>query len=80
VFEGAALSWPLPDIVIRRKGGFANRETQGCQVGADKRVVTPRRIMTSQPAAMVTVAIAQLAPTTNWTRPGGDCHELIQLV
>jgi hypothetical protein len=25
----------------------------------------PRRIMTSQPAAMVTVAIAQLAPTTN---------------
>jgi hypothetical protein len=65
VFEGAALSWPLPDIVIRRKGGFANRERKAVKSGADKRVVTPRRIMTSQPAAMVTAAIAQLAPTTN---------------
>jgi len=24
--EGAALSWPLPDIVIRSKSGFANQE------------------------------------------------------
>jgi len=48
--------------------------------GADKRVVTPRRIMTSQPAAMVTAAIAQLGTDNELTRPGGDCHQLIQLV
>ncbi len=64
--EGAALSWPLPDIVIRSKSGFANQEPQSwSSSGLDKRVVTPRRIMTSLPAAIVTAAIAQLAPTTN---------------
>jgi len=64
--EGAALSWPLPDIVIRSKSGFANQERQSwSSSGPDKRVVTPRRIMTSLPAAIVTAAIAQLAPTTN---------------
>jgi hypothetical protein len=26
--EGAALSWPLPDIFIRSKSGFANQEPQ----------------------------------------------------
>ena len=52
--EGAALSWPLPDIVIRSKSGFANQEPQSwSSSGPDKRVVTPRRIMTSLPAAIV---------------------------
>ena len=64
--EGAALSWPLPDIVIRSKSGFANQEPQSwSSSGPDKRVVTSRRIMTSLPAAIVTAAIAQFAPTTN---------------
>jgi hypothetical protein len=40
--EGAALSWPLPDIVIRSKSGFANQEPQSwSSSGPDKRVVTP---------------------------------------
>jgi hypothetical protein len=64
--EGAALSWPLPDIVIRSKSGFANQAPQSWPgSGPDKCVVTPRRIMTSLQAAIVTAAIAQLAPTTN---------------
>jgi hypothetical protein len=58
--EGAASSWALPDIVIRSKSGFANQEPQSwSSSGPDKRVVTPRRIMTSLPAAIVTAAIAQ---------------------
>ena len=43
--EGAALSWPLPDIVIRRKNGFAFRcRVRGCSL-LDQRPVSalPRR-------------------------------------
>ena len=64
--EGAALSWPLPDIVIRSKSGFANQDPQSwSSSGPNKRVVTPRRIMTSLPAAIVTAAVAQLAARTD---------------
>jgi hypothetical protein len=48
----------------RSLAGKSQQEERN-ETEADKRVVTPRRIMTSQPAAMVTAAIAQLAPTTN---------------
>ena len=43
--EGAALSWPLSDIVIRRKNGFAFRcRVRGCSL-LDQRPVSalPRR-------------------------------------
>jgi hypothetical protein len=64
--EGAAISWPFPDIVIRSKSGFANREPQSrSNSRPDEPVVTPRRIMTRLPTAIVTTAIAHLAPTTN---------------
>src|SRR5436305_4943969 len=46
--QSPALSWPLPDVVIRSKSGFANQEPQSwSSPRPDKRVVTPRRIMTS---------------------------------
>jgi hypothetical protein len=57
--EGAALSWPLADIVIRGKGGFANQERQSwLSPGPDKRVVIPGRIMIGLLAATESAAIA----------------------
>jgi len=43
--EGAALSWPLSDIVIRRKNGFAFRcRVRGCSLLDQRPVSTlPRR-------------------------------------
>jgi hypothetical protein len=80
MFEGAALSWPLPDIVIRRKGGFANRETQGCQVGGGQ---ARRNTKThhDRPTRRNGNCRDRTARTDDeLTRPGGDCHQLIQLV
>jgi hypothetical protein len=40
--EGAALSWPLSDIVIRRKNGFDfRRRVRGCSL-LDQRPVSAR--------------------------------------
>ena len=44
--EGAALSWPLSDIVIRRKNGFAFRcRVRGCSLlDHETQVLDGRRI------------------------------------